>query len=94
MQNHNVRDKAVRFRVCQIINRVFSSFGEGTAIDDELYDSVYRAIQCRLRDKFPIVRVHAVLALARLQDPTDPECPIIAGNTTVCVLELLVSPLR
>jgi condensin complex subunit 3 len=79
-QNHNARDKAVRFRVCQLINRLFTSLGDDAAIDDELYESVYTSMQCRLRDKFPIVRVHAVLALARLQDPSDPECPIVAGK--------------
>jgi len=65
--------------VCQLINRLLSSLGDDAAIDDELYEKIYTSLQCRLRDKFPVVRVHAVLALARLQDPSDPECPIIAG---------------
>lgn len=79
VQNHKARDKAVRYRVCQLVNRLFQNLGEDAAIDDSLYSEVYSAMQIRLRDKFPIVRVHAVFALARLQDPTDPECPIIAG---------------
>jgi len=35
---------------------------------------------CRLKDKCPVVRYHAVLAMARLQDPSDENCPVIRGN--------------
>ena len=31
----------------------------------------------RLKDKVPSIRIQAVLALVRLQDPEDDECPII-----------------
>lgn len=34
----------------------------------------------RLRDKFPNVRIQAVMALSRLQEPHDPDCPIINGS--------------
>ena len=54
--------------------------GDDAQIDDELYDRIYECMLQRLRDKFPIVRVHAVLALGRLQDPTDHDCPIINGK--------------
>jgi len=82
VQNHGARDKAVRFRVCQLITRLFQNLGDDAAIDDALYDEIYAAMQIRLRDKFPVVRLYAVLALARLQDPSDPNCPIIAGWCT------------
>ena len=55
--------------------------GDEAQIDDELYDRIYECMLQRLRDKFPIVRVHAVFALSRLQDPTDQDCPIINGKT-------------
>lgn len=29
-----------------------------------------------LQDKVPIIRMQAVLAVFRLQDKTDPECPV------------------
>jgi len=80
IQNHKARDKAARFRICQLINRLLQNLGEDAAIDDSLYEEVYSAMQIRLRDKFPVVRMHAVLALARLQDPSDPNCPIVAGQ--------------
>ena len=31
----------------------------------------------RIKDKFPGIRIQAVMALIRLQDPTDEECPVI-----------------
>ena len=40
---------------------------------------IYECMLQRLRDKFPNVRIQAVLALGRLQDPHDSECPIING---------------
>ena len=60
--------------------------GDEAQIDDELYDRIYECMLQRLRDKFPIVRVHAVFALSRLQDPTDQDCPIINGKAALlCV---------
>jgi hypothetical protein len=32
------------------------------------------------KDKVPAVRAQAVMALQRLQDPNDPECPVIKGK--------------
>jgi hypothetical protein len=32
------------------------------------------------QDKVPAVRAQAVMALQRLQDPTNPECPVIKGK--------------
>jgi hypothetical protein len=32
------------------------------------------------KDKVPAVRAQAVMALQRLQDPTNPECPVLKGK--------------
>lgn len=77
LKSHNGRDRAVRYRACQMINKLLESLGTEAQIDDDLYDRIYRCMLSRVQDKFPIVRVQAVMALARLQDPTDPACPII-----------------
>lgn len=53
--------------------------GEEAVIDDELYSNIYDTMLHRLQDKVPSVRVQAVLALARLQDPRNKECPVIKG---------------
>eukprot|EP00057_Strongylocentrotus_purpuratus_P028491 XP_011682965.1 PREDICTED: condensin complex subunit 3-like [Strongylocentrotus purpuratus] len=77
LKSHNGRDRAVRFRACQMINKLLTSLGEEAQIDDDLYDRIYRCMLARVQDKFPAVRVQAVMALARLQDPEDPDCPVI-----------------
>ena len=86
-QSHNANDKGVRFRVCQLINKLLNSMGEDAQIDENMYDQIYECMLQRLRDKFPIVRVHAVLALTRLQDPRDMDCPVINGMWTMLDLQ-------
>lgn len=54
--------------------------GEDAQIDDDLYDRIYECMLKRMRDLYPIVRIQAIFALARLQDPQDLDCPIINGE--------------
>ena len=80
LQNHNANDKAVRFRCCLLVKKLLNSMGDDAQLDDTLYDKIYECMLQRLRDKFPVVRVQAVLAMGRLQDPTDKDCPVINGR--------------
>ncbi|XP_067656291.1 condensin complex subunit 3-like isoform X2 [Haliotis asinina] len=77
LQSHSAKERGVRFRCCQLINKLLSNLGDEAQIDDDLYDKIYTSMLERLRDKVPVVRMHAVLALSRLQDPTDENCPVI-----------------
>lgn len=52
---------------------------ENALIDDDLFDKLNKAMFIRLKDKIPNVRIQAVLALSRLQDPKDDECPVANG---------------
>ena len=63
----DAKDKAVRFRVCQLISRLFNALGEDAEIEDDLWESVYKSMLARLTDKIPVVRIQAINALARLQ---------------------------
>ncbi|XP_014662926.1 PREDICTED: condensin complex subunit 3-like [Priapulus caudatus] len=78
LKSHGARDRAVRMRSCQIINKLLNNLGDAQ-IDDELFEGIYRAMLERVKDKYPVVRVQAVTALIRLQDPSDTGCPIIAA---------------
>ena len=82
LQHHNANDKAVRFRCCQLVNKLLVFLGDDAQIDDDLYDKIYECMLQRLRDKFPVVRMQSVLALTRLQDPQNKECPVISGERT------------
>uniref|UniRef100_A0A7M6DLJ3 Nuclear condensin complex subunit 3 C-terminal domain-containing protein n=1 Tax=Clytia hemisphaerica TaxID=252671 RepID=A0A7M6DLJ3_9CNID len=77
VQNHNSRDKAVRYRCCQLINKILNCMGEDAMIDEDLSDSIYECMMIRIKDRSPRIRIQAVLALVRLQDPEDEECPVI-----------------
>ncbi|XP_068227080.1 condensin complex subunit 3 [Palaemon carinicauda] len=74
---HEANSQAVRFRVCQLINKILNNMGEEAVIDDELFSSIYDTMLQRLQDKVASVRVQAVLALARLQDPRNKDCPVL-----------------
>ena len=52
--------------------------GDDAVIDDDLAERIFESMLIRLQDKFPAVRVQAVAAISRLQDPTDPECIVIS----------------
>nr|XP_047138807.1 condensin complex subunit 3 isoform X3 [Hydra vulgaris] len=77
VQNHNSRERAVRYRCCQLITKIFTNMDDDETIDEDLSDSIYECMMYRLKDKLPSIRIQAVLALNRLQDPEDEQCPVI-----------------
>ncbi|KAK9540184.1 hypothetical protein VZT92_002653 [Zoarces viviparus] len=85
LESHKASSHAVRFRVCQLINKLLGSMAENAQIDDDLFDRIHQAMLVRVTDKFPNVRIQAALAMTRLQQPKDPECPTI--NAYMLILE-------
>ncbi|KAL3996452.1 insulin-like growth factor-binding protein 6 [Sarotherodon galilaeus] len=85
LESHKANSHAVRFRVCQLINKLLGSMAENAQIDDDLFDHIHQAMLVRVTDKFPNVRIQAALAMTRLQQPTDPDCPTI--NAFMLILE-------
>ncbi|NWS62406.1 CND3 protein, partial [Chunga burmeisteri] len=77
LESHNANSHAVRFRTCQLVNKVLGNMPENAQIDDDLFDKINEAMLIRLKDKFSNVRIQAVLALSRLQDPKDENCPVV-----------------
>ncbi|KAG9479680.1 hypothetical protein GDO78_011616 [Eleutherodactylus coqui] len=76
LQSHVANSMAVRFRVCQLIYKLLVNLPENALIDDDLFDKIHDAMLIRVTDRVPNVRIQAVLALARLQDPSDANCPV------------------
>uniref|UniRef100_A0A4W4FVM5 Nuclear condensin complex subunit 3 C-terminal domain-containing protein n=1 Tax=Electrophorus electricus TaxID=8005 RepID=A0A4W4FVM5_ELEEL len=68
---------AVRFRVCQLVNKLLGSLSESAQIDDDLCERIHEVMLIRVTDKYPNVRIQAALAMARLQDPSNEHCPTI-----------------
>ncbi|KAI3353201.1 hypothetical protein L3Q82_019761, partial [Scortum barcoo] len=85
LESHKASSHAVRFRVCQLINKLLGSMAENAQIDDDLFDHIHQAMLVRVTDKFPNVRIQAALAMTRLQQPKDPDCPTI--NAYMLILE-------
>ncbi|XP_054016614.1 condensin complex subunit 3-like [Hylaeus anthracinus] len=77
LNNHSVKEMAVRYRICQFLNILLFSMGDQAFIDDALCDKITISMMDRLIDKSPKVRAQAIAALHRLQDPMDDQCPII-----------------
>ncbi|XP_068710176.1 condensin complex subunit 3-like [Montipora foliosa] len=78
LDSHDAKDKAVRFRICQLINKLLNNLDDDAVINDNLADRIFETMLKRLHDKFPAVRVQAVAAISRLQDPGDAECAVIS----------------
>uniref|UniRef100_A0A3Q1MNV6 Non-SMC condensin I complex subunit G n=1 Tax=Bos taurus TaxID=9913 RepID=A0A3Q1MNV6_BOVIN len=83
LKSHEANSNAVRFRACQLINKLLGNMPENAQIDDDLFDKINEAMLIRLKDKVPNVRIQAVLALSRLQDPKDDECPVVNAYATL-----------
>ncbi|XP_006872557.1 PREDICTED: condensin complex subunit 3 [Chrysochloris asiatica] len=83
LKSHEANSNAVRFRVCQLVNKLLGSMPENAQIDDDLFDKINEAMLIRLKDKIPNVRIQAVLALSRLQDPKNDDCPVVNAYTTL-----------
>ncbi|XP_009646327.1 condensin complex subunit 3 [Egretta garzetta] len=77
LEVHHANSHAVRFRTCQLVNKILGNMPENAQIDDDLFDKINEAMLIRLKDKFSNVRIQAVLALSRLQDPKDENCPVV-----------------
>ncbi|XP_056227267.1 condensin complex subunit 3 [Seriola aureovittata] len=85
LESHKASSHAVRFRVCQLINKLLGSMAENAQIDDDLFDRIHQAMLVRVTDKYPNVRIQAALAMTRLQQPKDPDCPTI--NAYMLILD-------
>uniref|UniRef100_A0A8C5SYH6 Non-SMC condensin I complex subunit G n=1 Tax=Malurus cyaneus samueli TaxID=2593467 RepID=A0A8C5SYH6_9PASS len=83
LESHDANSHAVRFRTCQLVNKILGNMPENAEIDDDLFDKINEAMLIRLKDKYPSVRIQAVLALSRLQDPKDENCPVVNIYSTM-----------
>ncbi|KAK4475511.1 hypothetical protein MN116_002559 [Schistosoma mekongi] len=68
---------AVRFRCMQIIHRLLDGIGDNGIMPEELYGTLQNMLLRRVYDTKVSVRVEAIQALSRMQDPTDAECPVV-----------------
>uniref|UniRef100_A0A0A9WEY1 Condensin complex subunit 3 n=1 Tax=Lygus hesperus TaxID=30085 RepID=A0A0A9WEY1_LYGHE len=76
-KNHSCKTQAVRFRCCEFMNRLLHNMDDQAVLYDDVYEKIASTMLERLQDKVPTIRAQAVMALQRLQVPTDSNCPIM-----------------
>jgi condensin complex subunit 3 len=67
----NAKDKAIRYRVCQIAAKILNKMGEDAEVNEDVFDKILTTMLQRARDRVPSVRAQAIATLSRLQDPCD-----------------------
>jgi len=75
---HAARDKAVRFRVSQLTNKVIEHMSDDVEINNDLYRIIYKAAMVLAFDKVYQIRVQGILLLRSIQDIEDEDCPVVA----------------
>ncbi|KAJ2813316.1 chromosome condensation complex Condensin, subunit G [Coemansia furcata] len=82
LQGFQAKEKLTRMRCCQIVAMSVTSLGE---IDEQLYFDLIKKLTERIRDKEASIRVHAAIALSKLQSGEDED----GGEVTEALLGLL-----
>ena len=70
-------DKTARFRSLQTISTIMASMSDDAEIAQDLWDSMALVLLPRLKDKAPNVRLWAVRAMKRIQNPGDEKDQVI-----------------
>jgi len=76
---HAARDKAVRFRVSQLANKVIEHMSDDVEINNDLYRIIYKAAMVLAYDKVYQIRIQGILLLRSIQDVEDDDCPVVAA---------------
>ncbi|KAI8324774.1 hypothetical protein GQ54DRAFT_295938 [Martensiomyces pterosporus] len=82
LQGFQAKEKNARLRCCQIVAMSVTCLGE---IDEDLYFDLIKQLSERIRDKEASIRVHAAIALSKLQSGEDAD----GGEVTEALLNLL-----
>jgi len=76
---HAARDKAVRFRVSQLANKIVEHMSDDVEINNDLYRTIYKAAMVLAFDKVYQIRIQGILLLRSIQDVEDDDCPVMAA---------------
>ncbi|CAG9817626.1 unnamed protein product [Phaedon cochleariae] len=79
LKYHDVAYDFVRYNSCLFIRLILHRIGHDTNLDNEVCDLIEEAMLERTQDPKASVRLQAVMALLRLQVPTNPDCPVISA---------------
>ncbi|XP_043642298.1 condensin complex subunit 3 [Drosophila teissieri] len=69
----------IRYRICYFVNLILKELGPNAALDDHQCDDILEAMLDRVKDVSASVRKQAVLAMQRLQNPDNPNDPVVCA---------------
>ncbi|ETO23460.1 condensin complex component, non-smc subunit [Reticulomyxa filosa] len=67
IEKENAKNKAVRFRVCDIIAKLMKSLDEDYELEEAMWEKLQKVLTRRANDKIPQVRRAAISAMHRVQ---------------------------
>lgn len=67
----------IRLKICQFVMMTMNSLSAKAELDDSIIESITFVMLQFMKDISPLVRVQAVYALQRLQDPDDQDDPVV-----------------
>ncbi|XP_056629593.1 condensin complex subunit 3-like isoform X2 [Diorhabda sublineata] len=76
LKYHNLVHEYHRYNSCLFVRLILQCIGSDKNLDNEVCDLIEEAMLERTMDPKPTVRLQAVLALIRLQDPMNAESPV------------------
>ncbi|KAG5878423.1 hypothetical protein JTB14_002506 [Gonioctena quinquepunctata] len=82
---HNLTNAALRYNSCHFVMLILRHIGDQINLDNDVWDMIEGAMLERTSDPKSSIRLQAVMALRRLQDPTNPECPVIKAFLSLIV---------
>ncbi|XP_037713244.1 condensin complex subunit 3 [Drosophila subpulchrella] len=69
----------IRYRICYSVNLILKELGPNAALDDNQCDDILDGMLDRVKDVSASVRKQAVLAMQRLQNPDNPNDPVVCA---------------
>lgn len=81
----------VKFWSTYLVAALLSNMPEECEIDDKLFEKILLAMRERAFDTAARTRVEAIRALGRLQDPTNPQCPVMPALLLLLVHDQAVT---
>nr|CAH7752692.1 unnamed protein product [Callosobruchus chinensis] len=74
---HCLTNLSLRFNSCLYLRLLLQNISSNVNVDYDICERIMEAMLERTTDIKPSIRLQAVMALVKLQDPSDPDCPVI-----------------
>ncbi|KAJ8975351.1 hypothetical protein NQ317_000279 [Molorchus minor] len=77
LKYHDLAYVQARYHSCRFLTLILKHIGHDTNLDSDICDSIQDALLERILDPKASIRLQAVIAMVRLQEPINLDCPVI-----------------